>query len=111
MDTRSVPAPPATRELRGLALYRDHADEIEAIGKGVYTVPGCSGGTYTVNLAVFGDDPESCDCPDRAPGGVCKHVICATIFRARTRMAARRVQAAKTAARSSAANLAGLAAL
>ncbi len=94
MNTTSVaqPAPPAPREgrsLRGLALYRDYADEIETIGKGVYAVPGCSGGSYTVNLAVFGDDPESCDCPDRAP--VCKHLVAATIFRAKVRMAARRV--------------------
>ncbi len=103
-------APPATRELRGLALYRDYADEIAHEGRGVYTVPGCSGGTYTVNLAVFGGE-ESCSCPDHRnhPEYSCKHLVAATIYRAKTRMAARRVQAAKTAARTSRGNLAGLA--
>ncbi len=60
----SVPAPPSTRELRGLKLYREHGAEIEPLGKGVYRVPGCSGGTYTVDLAVFTDEPETCNCPD-----------------------------------------------
>ena len=89
-------APPATRELRGLALYRDYADEIAHEGRGVYTVPGCSGGTYTVNLAVFGGE-ESCSCPDHRnhPEYTCKHLVAATIYRAKARMGARRAQAAK----------------
>ena len=101
---------PTTRELRGLALYRDHGDEITPEGHGVYTVPGCSGGTYTVDLAVFGGT-ESCDCPDferhKEP---CKHIICATIYRAKARIRARREQAARTTARDSRASLAPLAA-
>ncbi len=102
----SVPAP-LTRELRGLSLFRDHGDEIVHEGHGVYTVPGCSGGTYTVDLAVFGGT-ESCDCPDRAP--VCKHIFCATIFRSKARIRARRAKAARTTARASRGNVAALAA-
>lgn len=110
MDTResSAPAHPTTRITRGLALYRDHAGEIEPLGKGVYRVPGCSGGTYTVDLDVFGGGEESCNCPDRAP--LCKHIYAAAIFRTKARAKARREQAKRTAARASAANLAGLAA-
>lgn len=112
MDTTSVaqPAPPATRELRGLALYRDYADEIMHEGRGVYTVPGCSGRAYTVNLAVFAGE-ESCSCPDHHnhPEYTCKHLVAATIFRAKARMAARRAQAARTASRAVRGNLAPLA--
>ncbi len=103
MDTNTVAA--ATRELRGLALYRDHADLITHEGHGIYTVPGCSGGTYTVNLAIGGGE-ESCSCPDRAP--VCKHIICATIHRARAKAKARRAKAERTTARASRGNLAPL---
>jgi hypothetical protein len=107
MDTKSVPAPPPTRELRGIALYRERGDEIVHEGHGVYMVPGCSGGVYVVDLAVFGGT-ESCNCPDRAP--VCKHVYAATVARAKARMRARTVQAARTKARASRASLAPLAA-
>jgi len=103
------PAPPTTRELRGLKLYRDHAGEIEHIGHGRYEVPSCSGGSYRVDLDISGDE-ETCSCPDHArhPELTCKHLAAATIFRAKARIAARRIQAAKTAARSSRGNLAGL---
>ena len=71
---------PATRELRGLALYRDHHDEIERVYPHVYRVPSCSGETfYTVHLS----PRERCDCPDTAP--VCKHIIASTIYRAKYR--------------------------
>jgi hypothetical protein len=103
----SVPAPPPTRALRGLALFRDHGAEIEPLGKGVYRVPGCSGGSYVVDLAVFGGT-ESCNCPDRAP--VCIHIICATIYRAKARARSRREQHQRTASRASRASLAPLAA-
>jgi hypothetical protein len=116
MDTTKDTAPPATRELRGIKLYREHGDEIIHEGRGVYTVPGCSGGSYRVDLAVFGGE-ESCSCPDftaprrnREPGEPCKHLYAATIFRARSRVAARRVQVERMAARASRGNLAGLAA-
>jgi hypothetical protein len=111
MDTTKDTAPPTTRELRGLALYRDHADEIEHIGHGVYAVPGCSGGTYTVDLAVFGGT-ESCSCPDHArhPELTCKHLAAATIYRSKARTRARTVQAERTAARAARGNVAALAA-
>ncbi len=111
MTNRSLahPAPPAklTRELRGLALFRDHGDEVVHIGHGRYEVPGCSGGTYRVDLAVFGGT-ESCSCPDRAP--VCKHIFCASIYRAKAKAAARRAKAERTKARASHASLTPLAA-
>ncbi len=83
MDTRSVPAPPATRELRGLALYRDHADEIERVYPHVYRVPSCSGETfYTVHLA----PRERCDCPGfERHHKPCKHVYAANIAAAKIR--------------------------
>ena len=84
MTTKSVPAPPATRELRGIALYRDHDDEITRVYPFVYRVPSCSGETfYTVHLA----PRERCDCPDhgRHPELTCKHLAAATIKAAKTR--------------------------
>ncbi len=107
MDTSSVPAPPPTRELRGIMLYRLRGDEITHEGRGVYLVPGCSGGSYTVDLAVFGGE-ESCNCPDRAP--VCKHLVAATIYRAKTTARRRREQAHRAAARATRTNLEALAA-
>jgi hypothetical protein len=95
--------------MRGLALWGSPLGaEIEHRGKGVYSVPSCSGtGSYTVDLAVFGDE-ESCNCPDKARP--CKHLIAASITRAKARMAARRAQAVKTEARASRGNVAALAA-
>ena len=95
------------RAMRGLALWGSSlGEEITHEGKGVYSVPSCSGeGTYEVDLAVFGGE-ESCSCPDRERP--CKHLIAATIHRAKRRAAARKAQAERTAARTSAANLAGL---
>ena len=95
------------RALRGLALWGDPLGrQIEHEGHGKYSVPSCSGeGTYTVDLAVFGGE-ESCNCPDRERP--CKHLIAATIHRAKARIRARREQAERTAARASAANLADL---
>ncbi len=94
--------------MRGLALWGSPLGaEIEHRGKGVYSVPSCSGqGSYEVDLKVFTDEPESCNCPDRARP--CKHLIAATIHRAKARMAARRAQAERTAARASRGTLADL---
>ncbi len=104
MDTTTVPE---TRELRGLTLYREHGEEITHERRGVYTVPGCTGrGTYTVNLAVFGGE-ESCNCPDRA--AVCKHLIAATIYRAKT-TARRRTTRPRFSPETIAANLARMSA-
>jgi len=100
-----------TRADRGLALYREHGAEIIHEGHGVYTVPGCSGGTYTVDLAVFTNEPETCNCPDyQRHKQTCKHVYAATVARAKARMRARTVQAERTKARASRASLAPLAA-
>ncbi len=105
---QTAPPPPPTRELRGLGIYRERGDEITHEGHGVYTVPGGtrSGGTYTVNLAVFGGE-ECCDCPDhqRHPELTCKHLAAAAIFRAKARTRAREEQAARTTARASRASL------
>jgi uncharacterized Zn finger protein len=95
-DTSAPPPPATTRVSRGLELHRARGHEIESIGKGVYRVPGCSGGVYEVNLAVFGGH-ESCDCPDRA--SVCKHLIAATIHRAKAKAAARRENTTRRARR------------
>ncbi len=115
MTNRSLahPAPPppaTTREQRGLELYRERGHEIEHIGKGFYRVPACSGGSYRVNLAVFGGT-ESCSCPDHArhPELTCKHLAAATVARAKARMRARTVQAERTKARASRASLTPLA--
>jgi hypothetical protein len=107
-----APPPPATtRELRGLDLYRSRGAEIEHIGHGVYRVPACGGGVYEVNLKVFADEPESCNCPDyQRHKQTCKHVYAATVARAKARMRARTVQAERTKARASRASLAPLAA-
>jgi len=82
--------------------------EIEHQGKGVYSIPSCSGEgtTYTVDLKVFTDEPESCNCPDKARP--CKHLVAATIHRAKARTRARREQAERTASRAARGNLADL---
>ncbi len=92
MDTISIthPAPPPTRELRGLALYRERGHEIEHTGHGGYSVPGCSGGSYTVDLVPFGGE-ESCNCPDhQRHKQPCKHVYAVSLYRAKSRAKARR---------------------
>ncbi len=111
MDTTKDTAPPPTRELRGITLFKERGHEFTHEGHGVYTVPGCSGGTYRVDLAVFGGT-ESCSCPDhhRHPEKTCKHLAAAALYRAKSRAKARREQAARTTARASRASLAPLAA-
>ncbi len=56
-----VPEGARARVQRGIKLYREHGEEIEHMRHGVYSVPGCSGGTYRVDLAPFGG-AESCNC-------------------------------------------------
>lgn len=84
----------STRELRSIALYRERGEEIEHQGRGRFTVPGCSSGSYTVDLAIFSSAGEqSCTCPDTPPAGeVCKHIHAATIARAKRWAEARRRQ-------------------
>ncbi len=107
MDTTSIahPAPPATRETvtrKALRLYPERT--VEPLGHGRYSVEG-SDGFHGVDLGIFNGGEESCPCPATKP---CYHIALATIYRAKARMAARRVQAAKTAARTSRGNLAPL---
>lgn len=85
---------PETRELRGIALFRKRGEEIEPQGRGWYRVPGCSGGTYTVYLAVLGGE-EYCECPDFGHRERnCKHIYAATLYRAK-QTARRRREAAE----------------
>lgn len=87
MSTTKDTAPPATRELRGLALYRDRRAEIERVYPFVYRVPSCSGSTsYTVHLA----PRVRCDCPDfERRDEACKHVFAAEIAASKTRTRAK----------------------
>ncbi len=81
MDSKSL-AQPASRELRGLALYRQHGDEIERILPHAYSVPSCTGtGTYVVRL-----DRGTCECPDfEYQRGPCKHLYAVTVAASKTR--------------------------
>ncbi len=95
----TVPEATRARVARGLALYRERAGEIEPQGRGIYTVPGCRGGAYTVNLAVLGGE-ESCSCPDfRRHKTPCKHVFAATLFRAKIQRPAWKAQQAESVRR------------
>ena len=42
---------PPTRIHRRIAPYRGRGREIVPVGRGAYTVLGCSSGSFTVNLA------------------------------------------------------------
>ncbi len=88
--SRTVPDSVVSRVRRGLELYRERGEDVEPLGHGYYKVPGCSGGSYEVDLAVFGGQ-ESCKCPDfRRHKSTCKHIITATLYRAKSRAASRR---------------------
>ena len=75
MDTTKDTAPPSTRVTRGIALHREHADEIERTGIHTYCVPSCTGsGSYTVYT-----DLRCCTCPDQrrakeAGGRLIEHI-------------------------------------
>ena len=74
---------PSTRERRGLALWREHAEEI-VFEQGVWLVPSQNDATsvYEVTLR-----PESCECRDfefHGHGGACKHIVAATVARAKS---------------------------
>ncbi len=89
ITTESTPAPrPTTREERGLDLWREHADAIRFdAAERVWLVPSASDGGTSVYEVTLGRKGESCECRDfgfygdRQP---CKHIICATIARAKT---------------------------
>ncbi len=97
MAEATVPQTAETREERGIALALERGWEIEHLGRGRFSVPGCSGGgPYTVQLAIVGDE-ESCTCPDfttprrgREDGEPCKHIYAATVVRAKRQAKMRR---------------------
>ena len=74
-----------TRAERGLALFEEHGPEIR-FEDGVWLVPSKHEATsvYEVTLGRRG---EFCECADfeiRHPDGGCKHIVAATIARAKT---------------------------
>jgi hypothetical protein len=81
------PTRPSTRESRGIALYRDHADEIR-FERGVFLVPSLSEAT-TVYEVRIGTRGSSCECADYGYRGLdCLHIHAATIAKAKTRTCA-----------------------
>jgi hypothetical protein len=89
MTTTTIPEAkrPATRELRGIALYEEHQDEIR-FERGVWLVPSLSEAT-TVYEVRIGTRGQSCECRDHGYRGVaCQHIQAATIARSKTRTCA-----------------------
>src|SRR3954466_141058 len=80
---------PQTRIDRGRELYREHAAEI-TFEDGIWYVPSQHDLTsvYEVLLARSGEDCECQDFEMRHPDGGCKHIVAATIARAKTRQCA-----------------------
>jgi hypothetical protein len=86
VETIAHPAHQTTRELRGIALYEEYSADIR-FEQGVWYVPSQHDITsvYEVRLG----RRESCECQDfEHRGEPCKHIICATIARAKTRQCA-----------------------
>ncbi len=74
-----------TRVERGRDLYAEHADEI-TYQDGVWYVPSEHEATSVYEVAL-GRRGESCECIDfeiRHPEGGCKHIVAATIARAKS---------------------------
>ena len=89
MTTQSVaqPAPPSTREQRGLALYKEHGDGIEMVAPDYFLVPSQDGsGFYHVDYR-----DESCDCADHEHRGV----TCCHVFAVGVKLAKRRAKASR----------------
>lgn len=79
----------STRELRGLALYEEHGSEI-TFEDGVWFVPSQHNAT-SVYEVVIGRRGEFCECADfehRGQSSACKHIVAATIARAKTGLCA-----------------------
>jgi hypothetical protein len=97
--TNSTPAAPnsrrqerLTREERGIALFEEHSGEIQQLGRGLYSVPSCSG--RADYLVEYGAGVESCECKDFEFHGAnypCKHLIAAALFAARRRRVVRTI--------------------
>jgi hypothetical protein len=77
-----------TREARGIALFEERGDDIQQIGRGLYSVPSCTGrGDYLVR---YSDAAESCECGDhQRRGTTCKHLYATALFAAKRRKAIR----------------------
>ena len=87
----TVPAPPSTREGRGLQLYLDRGSEFVRVSRDTFLVPSRSRRRveYLVDL-----ERQSCECRDHArTGGPCLHVYAAMLHQAWLRRAARTVAA------------------
>jgi hypothetical protein len=86
--TTSVPArvrEATTRIERGRALYAEHAEEIR-FDEGVWLVPSQHDAS-SVYEVILGYRGESCECADYDHHGheeACKHIVAATIARAKT---------------------------
>ncbi len=80
----SASAHETTRELRALALYREHHADIVHVGDEAYLVPS---GTHPGAFYRVVYRHESCSCPDATyhRGLCCKHVLMVGIHRAKTR--------------------------
>jgi hypothetical protein len=76
MERIAHPRNPSTRELRGIALAANHAEEITRLVPFVWSVPSSSGARpYVVNVKT-----ERCNCPDHErTGKACKHLFAAMI--------------------------------
>ncbi len=73
----------STRELRGLTLYEEHAEEI-TFEDGVWLIPSQHDATSLYEV-VIGRRGESCVCMDfERRGSACKHIHAAAIARAKT---------------------------
>jgi hypothetical protein len=89
MANTSVPASPVrteaiTRIERGRRLFEEHGDEITFEG-GVWYVP--SSNPYTSRYEIILGREEMCECRDfeiRHPEGGCKHIVAATLRKAKT---------------------------
>ena len=81
MSKTSLAPRRTTRQQRGIALFREHGEEIEHVEGWRWRVPSCSDSiAYLVDLRA-----ESCECPDIPPEGeVCKHLVAAIIARAKS---------------------------
>ncbi len=85
-DSASAPAQTKNRAIRGVRLYEEHGNEIEALGGGRYSVPSCSGeDRYTVATDGEGEF-VSCECEDHQyRGRVCKHFYALATLKAKAR--------------------------
>jgi hypothetical protein len=85
--TIAHPAPPSTREQRGLELYRSGG--LERIAPDLYIVPSRTTRRVEYLVDVSAVAP-SCECADhKRSGGPCFHAYAAMLYRARLRRAAR----------------------